>query len=203
VVQASERIHRSFLSNCQKKLLLATGVPGATLARLASNPFALLSLVGAPAVLTNAASVLALSTSNRFLRATERMRSFAAEIEQKKAFPDVQALLLTQIDRTENQARLLLGALRGAYVAAGAFTAATLVSIVGAALAPHAPRMEVGIAVVALAIGVLGAGALVQACQSQRLLSVRVPSSWRRPRGRKRRPRRPVRQGERSVITSG
>ena len=41
---------------------------------LAQNPFALLSLIAAPAVLTNAASVLALSTSNRFLRASERMR---------------------------------------------------------------------------------------------------------------------------------
>jgi hypothetical protein len=44
---------------------------------LSSNPFALLSLIGAPAVLTNAASVLALSTSNRFLRASERMRALS------------------------------------------------------------------------------------------------------------------------------
>ena len=45
---------------------------------LAQNPFALLSLIAAPAVLTNAASVLALSTSNRFLRASERMRALSA-----------------------------------------------------------------------------------------------------------------------------
>jgi hypothetical protein len=37
-------------------------------AELSQNPFALLSLIAAPAVLTNAASVLALSTSNRTCR---------------------------------------------------------------------------------------------------------------------------------------
>jgi len=132
---------------------------------LPSNPFALLSLVGAPAVLTNAAAVLALSTSNRFLRASERMRSFAAEVRKKKASPDIRALLLRQMDRTEQQASLLLGALRGAYVAAGAFTATTLVSILGAAVAPHSPRLDGWLAGGALGVGVLGAAALVQACQ--------------------------------------
>jgi hypothetical protein len=132
---------------------------------LPSNPFALLSLVGAPAVLTNAASVLALSTSNRFLRASERMRGFAAEIGKLKASPDVRELLLKQIDRTQEQGVLLLGALRGAYVAAGAFTAATLVSIVGAAVAPRSPLLDQVIAVVALGVGILGAGALVLACK--------------------------------------
>ena len=39
----------------------------------AHNPFALLTLIVAPAVRTNAMSVLALSTSNRFLRAGERL----------------------------------------------------------------------------------------------------------------------------------
>jgi hypothetical protein len=130
-----------------------------------SNPFALLSLVGAPAVLTNAAAVLALSTSNRFLRASERMRSFGAEIEKMKASPDVRALLLKQIDRTQEQGVLLLEALRGAYVGAGAFTAATLISIIGAAVAPHSARLEGVIAIVALAVGALGAVALVHACR--------------------------------------
>ena len=130
-----------------------------------SNPFALLSLVGAPAVLTNAAAVLALSTSNRFLRASERMRGFAAEIQKMRASPDIRALLLRQMNRTEEQAALLPGPLKGAYVAAGAFTAATLISILGAALAPHFARLDVWIGLVALAVGVLGAGALVQACK--------------------------------------
>jgi hypothetical protein len=127
-----------------------------------SNPVALLSLVGAPAVLTNAATMLALSTSNRFLVTSERIRSFAAEIEKTEASLDVRAFLLEQMDRTNERAVLLLGALRGAYVAVGSFTAATLISIVGAALAP---RFEPWIAALALAVGVLGAAALILACK--------------------------------------
>ena len=130
-----------------------------------SNPFALLSLVGAPAVLTNAASVLAMSTSNRFLRASERMRGFAAEMQKSETSPDTRALLLEQMDRTQEQAVLLLGALRGEYIAIGAFTAATLISILGAAIAPHSPRLDTWLALVALAVGVLAAGALVLACK--------------------------------------
>ena len=116
-------------------------------------------------MLTNAAAVLALSTSNRFLRTSERMRGFATEIEKMRSSPDIRALLLTQIGRTQEQAVLYLRALRGEYIAAGAFTAATLISIVGAAVATHSPRLEVGIALVALGVGVLGAGALVLACR--------------------------------------
>ena len=116
-------------------------------------------------MLTNAAAVLALSTSNRFLRASERMRSFAVKIEKVKASPDIRALLVRQMDRTQEQAALLLGALWGAYVAAGAFTATTLISIFGAGVGPHAPRLEIWIAVAALGVGVLGAGALVLACK--------------------------------------
>ena len=39
---------------------------------LSDNPFTSLSLIAAPAVLTNASSVLALGTSNRFARAIDR-----------------------------------------------------------------------------------------------------------------------------------
>ena len=46
-----------------------------------SNPFAALSLIVAPAILTNACSVLILSTSNRFARAVDRARQLAQEIE--------------------------------------------------------------------------------------------------------------------------
>jgi len=76
-------------------------------ADLSQNPFALLSLIAAPAVLTNAASVLVMSTTNRFLRASERMRALAVRVEEKKITPGLQGLVRTQVDRTEKQAVLL------------------------------------------------------------------------------------------------
>jgi Protein of unknown function (DUF2721) len=132
---------------------------------LSANPFALLSLIAAPAVLTNAASVLALSTSNRFLRASERMRALSTRTEDRSLAPDTRALLLRQADRTERQALFLLKGLRAAYVALGSFASASLISILGAGLAGSA--LHVGfhaLGALALGIGCVGAGGLVTAC---------------------------------------
>jgi len=132
---------------------------------LSQNPFALLSLIAAPAVLTNAASVLVMSTTNRFLRASELMRALAVRVEEKKITPGLRTLVRAQVDRTERQAVLLLGALRAAYTAIGSFATASLISILGAGLANTS--LAVGfhvLAGLALVVGVLGAAALVVAC---------------------------------------
>src|SRR3954470_18468390 len=97
----------------------------------AQNPFAVLTLIVAPAVLTNATSVLALSTSNRFLRAGERLRVLAEELEEAVT-PADRSWRLVHINRIERQAVLLLTALRADYVALGSFVSASLISIVGA-----------------------------------------------------------------------
>jgi len=128
------------------------------------NPFALLTLIVAPAVLTNATSVLALSTSNRFLRAGERLRSLAAELE-KAVTPADREWRVVHINRIEHQAVLLLTGLRADYVALGSFVSASLISILGAGCAAgelHAAALVM--VFLALAIGFLGAGALVWAC---------------------------------------
>ena len=130
---------------------------------LSQNPFAALSLIVAPALLTNASSVLALSTSNRFLRAGERMRAVAGEL-QTLPEGDEHSLLLVQANRIERQALLLLTALRGVYVALGSFAAASLISIVGAGLAPTyilASHLTVALA---LTVGFGGAAGLIVAC---------------------------------------
>ena len=137
------------------------------MADLSQNPFALLSLIAAPAVLTNSASVLVMSTTNRFLRASERMRALSVRVEEKKLTPGLRALVRKQVDRTERQAVLLLSALRAAYTAIGAFASASLISILGAGLA--STSLNVGfhaMAALALAVGVrgrVGAGRRVRA----------------------------------------
>ncbi|MES2571610.1 MAG: DUF2721 domain-containing protein, partial [Verrucomicrobiota bacterium] len=126
----------------------------------ASNPFALLTLIVAPAVLTNAMSVLALSTSNRFLRAGERLRVLAAEVAAASE-PEERAWRLRHVNRIERQAVLLLAALRAEYVALGSFITASLISIVGAGLSAAAhPAARLMIAL-ALVVGFVGAGTLV------------------------------------------
>ena len=136
-----------------------------TMDTMSQNPFALLSLIAAPAVLTNATSVLALSTSNRFLRASERMRSLAARLEGEIKSPALAELLLVQVNRVERQGVLLLSALRAAYVALGSFAGASLISIVGAGLA--STRFEFwfrATTALALLVGFVGAGGLIWSC---------------------------------------
>ena len=133
-------------------------------ANLTQNPFALLSLIAAPAVLTNAASVLALSTSNRFLRASERMRGLTSRYDEKLA-PELRALMVKQIARVERQATKLLNAMRSAYVGIGSFVSASLTSILGAGVAASSLHAAFPIfAGVALLFGFLGAAGLVSAC---------------------------------------
>ena len=48
---------------------------------LASNPLSILTFIVAPAMLTNASSILVLGTGNRFARAVDRVRTLAAEMK--------------------------------------------------------------------------------------------------------------------------
>src|SRR5712691_6565238 len=92
------------------------------------SPFATLTFVAAPALLTNATSVLALSTINRMLRTRDRMHELFDKSEAGE-YPESEGVrLIEQVNRVEKQAVLLLRALRSIYVALGAFGAATLVT---------------------------------------------------------------------------
>jgi hypothetical protein len=99
------------------------------------SPFAALTLIVAPAMLTNASCVLAMSTINRMLRTRERMRELLKESEADGAPLEDVARNTRQVDRVERQAVLLMGALGSIYVALGSFALATLVSLLGAAFA--------------------------------------------------------------------
>ena len=71
---------------------------------LGQSPFAVLTFIAAPAVLTNAASVLAMSTINRMLRTRDRMHQLLAQSEagvQSAADPQ---RLIVQVNRVERQA---------------------------------------------------------------------------------------------------
>jgi hypothetical protein len=111
---------------------------------LASNPFAVLTVVAAPALLTNSASLLALSTSNRFLRASERMRSLGDQLEEHTHPVHIREMLIRQVSRVERQGILLLNALRAIYIAMACFAGATIISVVGAvrATSPYAVEVE-------------------------------------------------------------
>ena len=99
------------------------------------SPFAVLTFIAAPALLTNASSVLAMSTINRMLRTRDRMHDLFAESKATKLGQADAPRFLGQVARVEKQAMILLRALRSIYVALAAFAGATLVTLLGASLA--------------------------------------------------------------------
>jgi hypothetical protein len=132
---------------------------------LSQSPFAVLTFIAAPAVLTNAASVLAMSTTNRMLRTRERMTQLLAQFESGVKTDAEAERLLKQVNRVEKQASLLLRALRCIYMALGAFAAASLVTVLGAGLG-HWQAAEWFPALVAagLVLGFAGVANLVWGC---------------------------------------
>jgi hypothetical protein len=129
---------------------------------LSQSPFAVLTFIAAPALLTNATSVLALSTTNRMLRTRDRMSELFAKSETKASSEEERGRMVEQVNRVEGQALLLLGALGRIYMALGAFAAATLVTLLGAGLAHFQDalwfRLLTGLALV---LGFIGVGGLV------------------------------------------
>src|SRR5437773_4458586 len=126
---------------------------------LTQSPFAVLTFIAAPALLTNASSVLALSTINRMLRTRDRMKELFAK-SQADTEPDA-VRLVAQVDRVEKQAILLLRALHSIYVALGAFSGATLTTLLGAGLAHFQGAWLGALAALGLALGFVGVGGLV------------------------------------------
>jgi hypothetical protein len=128
-----------------------------------TNPFAILTFIAAPAILTNATSVLAMSTTNRMLRARERMHQLYAESDDVAHVRDGQ--FLAQVNRAERQGILLLTAMRWIYLALGAFAAASLVTLLGAVAGQLGNEILMHVVVgMGLLLGFAGVAGLIGGC---------------------------------------
>jgi hypothetical protein len=74
----------------------------------AQSPFAALTFVAAPALLTNASSVLAMSTINRMLRTRDQMTELLNKSEAGVQSETDAARLVELVNHVETQAALLL-----------------------------------------------------------------------------------------------
>jgi len=132
------------------------------------NPFAVLTTVVAPAILTNACSVLCLGTSNRVARVVDRSRVVATELATLAADSADRARWEEQLEGLRVRARYLFWALRLLYAALGAFAAAALIAVVGSATT-FLDSIDNGwtfhiAAALGLATGTVGVGGLLAGC---------------------------------------
>lgn len=132
---------------------------------LTQSPFAVLTFIAAPALLTNATSVLAMSTINRMLRTRDRMSQLYNRSERMTPEEASAQRLIAQVNRVEGQGVLLLKALHSIYLALAAFISATLVTLLGAGLAPWGGVLWLRIlAGIGLALGFVGVSSVVLGC---------------------------------------
>ncbi len=134
------------------------------------NPFAALTFIAAPALLTNASSLLLLGTSNRLARAVDRVRTLASQLEHLATSERELALVeLDQMRRAEQRVRVIVHALTAFYVAVGSFAFGTMLALIGAALVTPAHdvardwvlRLTIAACVVGVAAIMSGSLALV------------------------------------------
>ncbi len=132
---------------------------------LPDNPFAVATAVVAPAILTNACSVLCLGTSNRLARAVDRTRVVAAQIPNLKVGSSIHQQQILQLKSLQRRIQLLLKSLKFLYASLGSFAASALITILGAAMKYFDWQTASGIAaVVAVATGSFAVTGVVIAC---------------------------------------
>jgi hypothetical protein len=102
-------------------------------APLTQNPFAVITIIAAPAILTNAASILTLSTSTRLMRCLDRINHITERLDRGHLSPEMKATYLKHIDLSHRQSEQFLNALRASYATLACFAIASLGALIGAA----------------------------------------------------------------------
>ncbi|HTP67562.1 MAG TPA: DUF2721 domain-containing protein [Dongiaceae bacterium] len=127
---------------------------------LGNNPFAVLTAIVAPAILTNASSVLALGTSNRLGRVVDRTRVVYGDLAATAPGSVEHKEWADQLTSLRNRAQMLLTALRLFYAALGLFAASALVSVGGSVATYYGQKIwfevAAGLAVLTGASAVVG-----------------------------------------------
>ena len=132
---------------------------------LANSPFGPLTFITAPALLTNAACLLALSTTNRMLRTREQMAHLLEQAKSPSILAGESAHFLILAERTELQAGLMLKSLFAIYVALGCFAGATLISLIGVTVATALGAwLPLLCAALGLTLGATGVAELITCC---------------------------------------
>jgi Protein of unknown function (DUF2721) len=132
---------------------------------VAADPFSILTVVVAPAVLTNASSVLALGTNNRLARVADRTHVVTEQLAKLEPGARDHEIWAAQLPDLQTRAQLLLRALRCFYFGLGLFASSALISIAGSIVAYYGRRSAFQIAaVVGVVCGASAVIALVCGC---------------------------------------
>src|SRR5579864_3307540 len=135
------------------------------MASFGDNPFAALTIVVAPAILTNASSILCLGTANRLTRVVDRTRIVSAELAHAAPNAESHLLCQRQLEALRVRWTLVLRALKFYYMSLGSFAAAALISLFGSVSAASGLHLIFDFtAFLGLLSGTVGVAGLVFGC---------------------------------------
>jgi hypothetical protein len=140
---------------------------------LAADPFSILTVVVAPAVLTNASSVLALGTNNRLARVADRTHALTAQLAKLEPGSKTYEASEAQLPYLQTRAQLLLRALRCFYLGLGLFASSALISVAGSIAVYYGGRSAfqiaaaIGVVCGALAVTALACGSVLMIRETQ------------------------------------
>ncbi|MCK6596891.1 MAG: DUF2721 domain-containing protein [Bdellovibrionaceae bacterium] len=100
---------------------------------MSQNPFAIITIIAAPAILTNASSILGLSTGNRLMKCLDTISTLERKIGEKHHEQNIK-VFEQQLALSHKQSRHFLRALRSSYVSLGAFAFSCFLALLGSAL---------------------------------------------------------------------
>lgn len=135
------------------------------MADLNTNPYAILTFIAAPAVLTNACTLLVLNTTNRLARVVDRTRIVVDKLETNGLPGWKTELFNSELTIHRRRATLLVRSLGLLYFSIGTFTAGVLLSLLGATLEYTQYLLAFRyVLIFSLLTGVAGLAALTVAC---------------------------------------
>ena len=129
-----------------------------------ANPFTVLTLIAAPAILANACSLLAMNSANRFSRVVDRFRHIEGRLERLTPRSSAYERWSSQLRSLGRRAEWLIRAQESFYASVGLFVAAAIVAVIGAALGPTSAVARTVMADVAAGIGILATATLLRGC---------------------------------------
>lgn len=135
------------------------------MAPFSDNPFTALTIVVAPAILTNASSVLCLGTANRLARVVDRTHAVSAELAKLVANSESVPACRRQLQILRMRWGLVLRALKLFYMSLASFAAAALISLCGSVFTTSGIHFSFNfIAALGFIAGAVGVAGLVFGC---------------------------------------
>jgi len=131
---------------------------------MTNNPFAVLSLIAGPAILTNATALLTMMTSNRYGLVVDRWRAVRQEVRQLDPTTHYYETRAKNVDRFDRRARLILAAIRLLYTALAMLSSSTLLALIGAVLAIYRVEGTIFLAAVGIVAGAFAVVCIALAC---------------------------------------